>query len=136
MRRQMLSFSQEQLGQQIGVTFQQIQKYERGANRIGASTLYHLAQILDVPVSFFFDDRDPVRAPAVSDGFLTVPEVVVEPNLAAPETRVLVEAFFAIDDMEIQQAMFRLVRALAERKAESGSRLRGRRRGPRTLSQS
>jgi transcriptional regulator with XRE-family HTH domain len=80
MRRKMLSLSQEELGRRLGITFQQIQKYERGANRISASTLYHLAKLLDVPVSFFFDDQDPVRAAAVPDGFLTAPESVVDPQ--------------------------------------------------------
>ena len=64
LRRNMLGLSQEKLGEAIGLTFQQVQKYERGANRIGASRLHDLSRVLDVPVSFFFDDMDPVRAPA------------------------------------------------------------------------
>src|SRR5215207_2583556 len=56
LRRNMLGLSQEKLGEAIGLTFQQVQKYERGANRIGASRLHQLSQVLDVPVSFFFDD--------------------------------------------------------------------------------
>ena len=64
LRRNMLGLSQEKLGGAIGLTFQQVQKYERGANRIGASRLHDLSRVLDVPVSFFFDDMDPVRAPA------------------------------------------------------------------------
>jgi len=62
LRRNMLGLSQEKLGEAIGLTFQQVQKYERGANRIGASRLHDLSRVLDVPVSFFFDDMDPVRA--------------------------------------------------------------------------
>src|SRR5919107_3688638 len=65
LRRMMLGLSQEKLAEMIGLTFQQVQKYERGANRIGASRLYELSRVLDVPVSFFFDDIDPVRAPAM-----------------------------------------------------------------------
>src|SRR5580658_9764720 len=65
LRRNMLGMSQEQLGAAIGLTFQQVQKYERGANRIGASRLLELARTLDVPVDFFYDDVDPVRAPAI-----------------------------------------------------------------------
>src|ERR671916_1521258 len=65
LRRNMLGLSQEKLGELIGLTFQQIQKYERGVNRIGASRLYELSRVLDVSVSFFFDDTDPVRAPAM-----------------------------------------------------------------------
>src|SRR4051795_11923212 len=68
LRRNMLGLSQEKLGEAIGLTFQQVQKYERGANRIGASRLHELSRVLDVPVSFFFDDTDPVRAPMM-EGF-------------------------------------------------------------------
>src|SRR5580700_2726186 len=73
LRRNMLGLSQEKLGEAIGLTFQQVQKYERGANRIGASRLYELSRVLDVPVSFFFDDVDPVRAPAIPGGFAEPP---------------------------------------------------------------
>jgi len=75
MRRTLLGYSQERLGEAIGLTFQQVQKYERGSNRISAGTLYRLSQVLDVPVSFFFDSYDdphakprPGRSEARSDG--------------------------------------------------------------------
>src|SRR6201981_4255947 len=68
-RRTLLGMSQEKLGEAIGLTFQQVQKYERGANRVGASRLYDLSRVLDVPGSFFFDDIDQVRAPAIPAGF-------------------------------------------------------------------
>lgn len=55
LRRQVMKMSQEKLGDQLGVTFQQVQKYERGANRVGASRLWKMSQVLDVPVGFFFD---------------------------------------------------------------------------------
>ncbi|CAO3373472.1 hypothetical protein [Azospirillum argentinense] len=58
MRRTLLGMSQEKLGEAIGLTFQQVQKYERGSNRISAGTLYRLGQVLDVPISFFFDCYD------------------------------------------------------------------------------
>ena len=56
LRRTLLGMSQEQLGAELNVTFQQVQKYERGANRISASRLWDISQILDVPISYFFDD--------------------------------------------------------------------------------
>lgn len=56
LRRILLGISQDKLGKALNLTFQQVQKYEKGSNRIGSSRLYHLSQILDVPVSFFFDD--------------------------------------------------------------------------------
>src|SRR5258706_7479960 len=73
LRRTMLGLTKESLGETIGLTFQQVQKYERGANRIGASRLFALSQALDVPVSFFYDDIDPVRAPAIPNGFSEPP---------------------------------------------------------------
>lgn len=69
MRRTLLGMSQERLGEAIGLTFQQVQKYERGSNRISAGTLYRLSQVLDVPVSFFFDNyRDMQSNVAPTDG--------------------------------------------------------------------
>lgn len=58
LRRQVMKMSQEKLGDQLGVTFQQVQKYERGANRVGASRLWKMSQVLDVPVGFFYDGLD------------------------------------------------------------------------------
>src|SRR6202007_573631 len=74
LRRNMLGLSQEKLGEAIGLTFQQVQKYERGANRIGASRILAVSRVLDVPVSFFYDDTDPVRAPAIPSGFEESPQ--------------------------------------------------------------
>ena len=62
LRRTLLGMSQEKLGEAIGLTFQQVQKYERGTNRIGASRLYELSRVLDVPVGFFFEEIDPAPA--------------------------------------------------------------------------
>lgn len=80
MRRTLLGMSQEKLGEAIGLTFQQVQKYERGSNRISAGTLYRLGQVLDVPVSFFFDCYDdphaPLRTPRGADAG-TVAESVI-----------------------------------------------------------
>lgn len=66
LRRTLMGLSQEKLGEALGLTFQQIQKYERGANRVGASRLYDLAQVLDVPIGFFFDDMQEARPSAPS----------------------------------------------------------------------
>lgn len=67
LRRTLLGLSQEVLGERLGLTFQQVQKYERGANRIGASRLYDLSRVLEVPVSFFFDGMDGGAANAEPD---------------------------------------------------------------------
>ena len=61
MRRQMLAMSQEKLGNALGLTFQQVQKYEKGMNRIGASRLQQIGEILQVPASFFFEDTGDVE---------------------------------------------------------------------------
>src|ERR1700691_3401476 len=93
LRRNMLSLSQEKLGEAIGLTFQQVQKYERGANRIGASRLFELSRVLDVPVSFFFDETDPVRAPAIPAGFEEPPQEAFDSDpLRKRETHELIDA--------------------------------------------
>ena len=114
LRRNMLGLSQEKLGEAIGLTFQQVQKYERGANRIGASRLHELSRVLDVPVSFFFDDMDPVRAPAIPGGFSEPPAEPFESDpMRKRETIDLVDAYYAIDDAAVRRRLLELARALA-----------------------
>src|SRR5437762_7755081 len=126
LRRQMLGLSQEQLGAELGLTFQQVQKYERGANRIGASRLYQVSQVLDVPPSFFFDDMDPVRAPAIPGGFAEpAAEAFDADPLRKRETIELVEAYHAIPDSVVRRRLFELARALA---AETQPPVPGRRK--------
>src|SRR5271170_611620 len=114
LRRNMLSLSQEKLGEAIGLTFQQVQKYERGANRIGASRLMELSRVLDVPVSFFFDETDPVRAPAIPNGFEESPQEGFESDpMRKRETLELIEAYYTIDDAAVRRRLFDLAKALA-----------------------
>ena len=114
LRRNMLGLSQEKLGEAIGLTFQQVQKYERGANRIGASRLHDLSRVLDVPVSFFFDDMDPVRAPAIPAGFAEPPgEAFDSDPLRKRETVELVSAFYEIADPVVRRRLFDLAKSLA-----------------------
>ena len=132
LRRNMLGLSQEKLGDAIGLTFQQVQKYERGANRIGASRLHELSRVLDVPVSFFFDDTDPVRAPAIPGGFAEpAAEAFDSDPLRRRETIELIDAYFAIEDPAVRRRLFELARALAadsERPGEAGAERPARRR--------
>ena len=87
---------------------------ERGANRIGASRLHDLSQVLDVPVSFFFDDMDPVRAPAIPAGFAEpAAEAFDADPLRRRETVELVSAYYRIDDPALRRRLFELARALA-----------------------
>lgn len=97
--------SQADLGEAIGLTFQQIQKYERGTNRISASRLYEIAQVLDVPVSFFFDDmpgtieqKPPAEAPA-------------DP-LTRREALEVVRAYHAIADKSVRKSLFDMIKAV------------------------
>jgi transcriptional regulator with XRE-family HTH domain len=114
LRRNMLGLSQEKLGMAIGLTFQQVQKYERGTNRIGASRLHELSRVLDVPVSFFFDDIDPVRAPAIPGGFSEPPAEAFDSDpMRRRETIELVDAYYAIDDAAVRRRLLELARALA-----------------------
>ncbi len=131
LRRNMLGLSQEKLGEAIGLTFQQVQKYERGANRIGASRLHELSRVLDVPVSFFFDDVDPVRAPAIPAGFAEPPAEGFDADpLRRRETLELVEAYYAIEDPAVRRRLFDLAKTLAA-EAEGAAPARVRRGGRR-----
>ena len=120
LRRTLLGMSQERLGQLLGLTFQQIQKYERGVNRIRSSRLYELGQILDVPISFFFDDmaqdgRAPdLLAPGLAEdpaGFAF--DEARELQLDKRETLELVRAYNRIPDPAVRKRLFELTKALA-----------------------
>lgn len=114
MRRTLLGMSQEKLGNALGLTFQQIQKYERGANRIGSSRLYKLSHILDVPVGYFFEDMQEEtvkRARGLSD---TGPEAFEQDKLAKRETLELVRAYYKITDPKVRKKTFELVKAVAQ----------------------
>ncbi len=112
LRRMMLGLSQEKLGESLGITFQQIQKYEKGTNRIGASRLQNIATVLKVPVSFFFEDA-PGTANEV-DGFgETKPTSYVVDFLSSSEGLSLNKAFVRIEDAKVRKRVVELVRALA-----------------------
>jgi len=114
LRRNMLGLSQEKLGEAIGLTFQQVQKYERGANRIGASRLLELSQVLGVPVSFFYDETDPVHAPPVPTGFAESPQEGFDSDpMRKRETIELIDAYYDIDDAAVRRRLFDLAKALA-----------------------
>lgn len=116
LRRTLLGMSQEKLGEAIGLTFQQVQKYERGANRIGASRLFNLSQVLDVPVSFFFDDmpQETATAPVLGDEDDEERVVEFEPDpMAKRETLELVRAYYRITDPSVRKRLFELTKAVA-----------------------
>ena len=113
MRRMMLGISQEKLGEALGLTFQQVQKYEKGTNRIGASRLQHISEVLQVPVSFFFDGGPVGTTPA--SGFAE-PEspAYVSDFLATSEGLALTKAFVQIKDSRVRRRIVDLVEAIVE----------------------
>jgi transcriptional regulator with XRE-family HTH domain len=117
LRRMLVGMSQERLGESMGLTFQQVQKYEKGANRIGASRLHHISKLLDVPVGYFFDE-----APAVEERSTT-------PGLSEPESEEFVleflntreglelnRAFTKISSAKVRKCVVDLVRSLSDPK--------------------
>jgi transcriptional regulator with XRE-family HTH domain len=109
MRREMLGMSQGKLGKMLGLSFQQIQKYENGTNRIGAGRLQKIAQIFDVPVSFFFEG-------APSDNIL-VSEDALE-VLSAVQGLSLLKAFMRVKDEETRRHIVGLVNRIADRNSQ------------------
>lgn len=120
LRRTLLGMSQEKLGELLGLTFQQVQKYERGANRVGASRLFDLSRVLDVPVSFFFDDMPDdtkQQTPSMLAGATELEETVAsfEPDpLTKRETLELVRAYYRINDPQVRKRVYELAKALAD----------------------
>lgn len=115
-RRTLLGMSQEKLGEAIGLTFQQVQKYERGANRVGSSLLFDLARVLDVPVSYFFEDMSAgtaSKSPSRLRGLAEPKPEPFEPDpLAKRETLELVRAYYRIADPAVRKRVFELTKAL------------------------
>ena len=115
LRRMLVGMSQEKLGEMLGLTFQQIQKYEKGANRIGASRLYQIAQILGVPVQFFYDDMADEIKSGRTGGFSEVDSTpFVMDFVSSSEGLQLNRAFSNIEEPRIRKKLLDLVRALGD----------------------
>jgi transcriptional regulator with XRE-family HTH domain len=112
LRRKLLGMSQSKLGDAIGLTFQQVQKYERGTTRVGSGRLFQLSKVLNVPLSFFFDDM-----PAKIAGPKGHPQEASEPfadnPLTKPETLELVRAYHRLPTAAVRKCMRELVKSLA-----------------------
>ena len=117
LRRTLLGLSQEKLGEALGLTFQQVQKYERGANRIGASRLFDLSRVLDVPISFFYDDMSSNTSAKSPRNIVSLADQAVEPfepdPLAKRETLELVRAYYRIKEPAVRKRILGLTKALA-----------------------
>jgi transcriptional regulator with XRE-family HTH domain len=112
MRRLMLAMSQEKLAAALGLTFQQVQKYERGANRIGAGRLQHLSHILQVPVSFFFEGVPNASAPHGSNGS-ALSLAQIDDFVSDLDGLRLIRAFMRIDNAAMRRRIVILVQEIA-----------------------
>ena len=120
-RRSLLGYSQEKLASLIGLTFQQVQKYERGTNRVSAGRLYELSKILDVPVSYFFDQISEENTPITpgmsdndQDGFTAENESNGD-LMARKETLDLVRIYYSIENPEARKDIVKFIKSMAER---------------------
>jgi transcriptional regulator with XRE-family HTH domain len=119
MRRMMLSMSQEKLGGALGLTFQQVQKYEKGTNRIGASRLQQISHILQVPVAFFFEGAPtfhPQTGDGAAEGMGEAPSpTYVSDFLATSDGLALTKAFMEIKEPKLRRRIVDLVEEIAGR---------------------
>lgn len=112
MRRVILGLSQETIGKAIGVTFQQVQKYERGINRVGSSRLYEFSKYLTTPVSYFFEGLDTQHHSA---GSIAEEAVALErEKMASRETLEMMRAYYRITDPNVRNRVFELIKSLAD----------------------
>ena len=112
LRRMLVGLSQEKLGQRMGLTFQQIQKYEKGLNRIGASRLYKLSQILEVPVGFFYEGMTQIGETANAGMAEENTEAFLYEFLNTRDGLELNRAFVKVSDVNIRKSIIDLVRSL------------------------
>ncbi|MCH1426201.1 MAG: helix-turn-helix domain-containing protein [Alphaproteobacteria bacterium] len=119
LRRTLLGMSQEQLGTELNITFQQLQKYERGGNRISASRLWDIGQILDVPISYFFDDmsqdtmkRSPRRIGRGGEVINQHGDQMRDP-MARRETLELVRTYYTIEKPIVRKRILEMVKSIA-----------------------
>lgn len=130
LRRTMMGMSQEKLAQVLGVTFQQVQKYERGMNRVSASRLYHISRVLDVPVSYFFDELDPaidqaIVGAAVPTGMAEDAEAYVAQPSPKRDTLELMRTYGSIESHDVRKQVLALVKSIARTDENAASVLSG-----------
>ena len=118
LRRNLLGLTLQTLAKAVGVAYQQLQKYERGVNRIGASRLFNLSRVLDVPISYFFEDLSPAAAGGGkrrTRGLSEAPAAVLEPDsLSKPETVELIRAYYRVTDPQLRKRFLDLLKALGK----------------------
>mgnify|MGYP003431162503 CR=1 FL=1 len=117
MRRMLLGMSQERLGEQLGLTFQQVQKYEKGVNRIGAGRLFDLSHVLGVPIQFFYEDAPTYQIEGASHGGFAEKspgETELVDFMATREGLELNKAFVRVTDARVRRSLIELIRSLAD----------------------
>ncbi|MCI5050239.1 MAG: helix-turn-helix domain-containing protein [Rickettsiales bacterium] len=115
LRRSILGMSQEALGGAIGITFQQVQKYERGVNRMGASRLYQFAKLLNTNVSYFFDEFQEMAEGNAGLGLAESEAASFEHDkMASRETMEMMRAYYKIPSAAARKRIFELVKTLSE----------------------
>lgn len=119
LRRMMLKMSQEKLGERLGITFQQIQKYEKGTNRIGGSRMQNIARVLQVPVAFFFEDA-PGGSPVAGEAMGSLSTTAMVEFLSSAEGVRLNQAFIAIKNKRVRSRIIELMRVIAGEGEETG----------------
>lgn len=123
MRRSLMGVSQEKLAEALGVSFQQVQKYERGANRVSASRLYQIGKTLDVPVAYFYQEftDKPVKQgprPGLSDN--EQEDILSEDILYEKETIELIRLYYSLEDERKRRDLLKIMRSMVESMKSSG----------------
>ena len=126
LRRTLLGMSQQKLGAAIGLTFQQVQKYERGTNRVGSSRMFELARVLDVPVSYFFEEMGSDTASRGRQHAMGIVTEAPAQSGADPmtkrETLELVRAYYKITDPKVRKRLFEMTKTLGAAAADRKSK--------------
>jgi transcriptional regulator with XRE-family HTH domain len=120
LRRMLIGMSQEKLGELLGLTFQQVQKYEKGANRIGASRLYDISTILNVPVQYFFEELPHSSSPSLNGHGMSEPdrEPFVMDFVSSTEGLQLIRSYTKVTDSRVRKRILELVKSLGGEEEE------------------
>jgi transcriptional regulator with XRE-family HTH domain len=123
LRRMLIGMSQEKLGELLGLTFQQVQKYEKGANRIGASRLYDISQILNVPVQYFFEELPQPSLERINGAGLSEPdrEPILMDFVSSAEGLQLIRSFTRVSDGRVRKRILELVKSLGGEEDDAAS---------------
>ena len=114
-RRSVMGWSQEKLAESVNITFQQVQKYERGLNRISAGRLFEFSGVLNVPVGYFFEEMDTLSAQGGSQGFAESGQAPYQPEniFERKETIDLIRAYYAIEDEKVRKDLLKLIKSMS-----------------------